>query len=99
MEASKILSAALIHRLFLSAQNISAQRAHERLARPQKSQALQHSLWLLEQIPEFVATSRADKAMRWLCFVQGVLWVLGYVTIQELRELMKPDTAHDSTES
>lgn len=46
---------------------------------------LQHCLWMLEQIPEMV-TEKPDKAMRWLCFVQGVLWAHGYKTITEMRD-------------
>jgi hypothetical protein len=51
--------------------------------KPSGSDALCHVAWMLEQIrPEF----GVEKAMRWLCFAQGVLWGESYITIDEARE-------------
>ena len=44
-------------------------------------QCAQHCRWMLEQIPSL----ESDKQMRWVCFVQGVLWALGYASVDELR--------------
>lgn len=41
-----------------------------------------HVGWMLDQISDLDDA----KAMRWLCFVQGVLWTLGRLTIDEARE-------------
>lgn len=50
---------------------------------------LRHALWLCEQIAEDTALAEA-KAMRWLGFVQGILWVLGSKTISEMKNHNRP---------
>lgn len=45
-----------------------------------------HLRWMCQQIPGFLAEGRADKAQRWLGFVQGVLWSLGDYSLDELKE-------------
>lgn len=51
---------------------------------------LQHVLWMIGQAREFVTANRTEKAFRWLGFVQGVLWSLGLVTIEEAKESNRP---------
>lgn len=62
---------------------------------------LQHLKWMIHEALDMLQKSddaidggRSDvvahraltaKAMRWLCFIQGALWVNGYCTINELR--------------
>jgi hypothetical protein len=46
---------------------------------------LQHALWMLEELEEFVTERRMDKVFRWLGFVQGVLWSAGFRSIDEMR--------------
>lgn len=44
---------------------------------------------LLTMIPEMrlmIAEGRREKAMRWLGFMQGVLWVSGEYTLDELKD-------------
>lgn len=50
-----------------------------------------HLAWMCEQAIDFVAEGRMEKAMRWLGFIQGVLWALGIKTLNELRDDSKPD--------
>ncbi len=47
---------------------------------------LRHLAHMHQQMREFVATRRHDKAMRWLNWMQGVLWSLGYVSLDECRD-------------
>ena len=49
---------------------------------PEDSLALSHARWMCEEIQTM---EDAGKAMRWLCFVQGVLWMTGRRTIDEMR--------------
>lgn len=52
---------------------------------PERSmQRIAHVLFCLGEIKKFVAEDRREKAMRWLGFVQGYLWVCGVCTIDEL---------------
>lgn len=34
---------------------------------------------------------RREKIMRWYGFIQGALWVLGYYTIDEIKDHSRPD--------
>lgn len=64
---------------------------------PQKGtsfRTLLHLKWMIAEAIKFVDQSEAGiadsieltaKAMRWLCFIQGALWVNGYCSINELR--------------
>ncbi len=45
-----------------------------------------HTLWMCEQIQAFVGMGEMYKANRWLGFVQGVLWALDHLTIDQMRE-------------
>lgn len=49
---------------------------------PSREAALAHIAWMCTQIPEL----HQSKANRWIGFIQGVLWMTGQRTIDELRE-------------
>lgn len=51
---------------------------------------MSHLFWMTFQIPIFVKQNRADKAMRWLCFIQGALWTYGAYTIKEFKADNRP---------
>lgn len=44
-----------------------------------------HILSMLPKMRKFVEEDRVEKAMRWLGFIQGVLFSCGFYTIGELR--------------
>lgn len=50
---------------------------------PDASQALAHAKWMCEEVHSM---TDEGKAMRWLCFVQGVLWMTGRRTIDQMRD-------------
>ena len=66
-----------------------------------RARVLQHVKWMIaeglktaSESEALISNGRSDismhrhlsmKAMRWLCFIQGVLWMSGWVTIDELR--------------
>ena len=52
---------------------------------------LTHARWMCQEISgnflaDLVQKDQSAKAERWLCFVQGVLWCEGILTIDEMRE-------------
>ncbi len=47
-------------------------------------EVLQHIKWMTTAAQSFIP-DHVDKAMRWLGFIQGVLFCLGFFTIEELR--------------
>ena len=45
-----------------------------------------HLLWMIDTLrndPKF--EEDPNKTMRWLCFIQGVLWGAGYLNVEEAR--------------
>jgi hypothetical protein len=44
-----------------------------------------HLYWMCTEIPGFVREGRIEKAMRWLGFIQGSMWVLEIRTIEEMK--------------
>ena len=52
---------------------------------------LDHVRQMIPQVREFVRQGRMEKAMRWLGFIQGVFWIIGMYTIQEMKDHNKPD--------
>lgn len=54
---------------------------------PPASVQYYHLAWMIEEIMRFWLHGRREKAMRWLGFVQGGLWSLHLVSIEELREM------------
>lgn len=70
---------------------VSATRADKDLTTlPTPRIASAHALWLCNAIPELVHENRLEKAQRWLCFTQGVLWMLGIAPIRSLKEANMP---------
>jgi hypothetical protein len=52
---------------------------------PTEEGAIQHVLWMCREAKTFAA-EKPEKAMRWLCFVQGVLWSVDGWTIDEFKD-------------
>lgn len=51
---------------------------------PTDDGAISHALWMCREAKTFAA-EKPEKAMRWLGFVQGVLWAVGGWTIEEFK--------------
>jgi hypothetical protein len=47
--------------------------------------ALGHVAWMCTEAKTFVAEDRMEKAMRWLGFIQGVLWMTSFFSVSELK--------------
>jgi len=77
---------AVLQRYTTKLQGLTANRFTLSALLPSASQALQHCLWMCTEIPSFVKEGREAKAMRWLGFIQGVLWATGRASIEEMKE-------------
>jgi hypothetical protein len=56
-----------------------------------------HLCWMCLQIPAFLESNRIEKAMRWLGFIQGSMWVMGIRTVEEMkRDNMPSDESFDT---
>lgn len=51
---------------------------------PLSRESAEHCSWMCDQI--ISKDFDRDKAMRWLCFVQGCLWILGLRSVDNMRE-------------
>jgi hypothetical protein len=51
---------------------------------------LNHCLWAVGQVREFLKDGRREKAMRWLGFLQGALWSEGLFSISSLADHNRP---------
>ena len=90
MDGQKILPAATFQSSFLSHTGVAPNRADQDLLGPTRQQAFAHALWLVGEVPGMVADHR-EKAMRWVCFTQGVLWRDGLICTRVLKDVMRPD--------
>lgn len=68
---------------FLKSKNINIEEQHLGFMRIAN---LEHVRWMCNKAPDFIETGRINKAMRWLGFVQGILFSQGYFSIKELKE-------------
>ena len=50
---------------------------------------VEHALWMCDEVRIFIDTGRTAKAMRWMGFIQAVMWCSGYYTIEELKVMNK----------
>jgi hypothetical protein len=57
-----------------------------------KAMACEHLLHCCTEIPEMLKEDK-EKAMRWLGFVQGALWSLFGMSVEELAEMNRPADA------
>lgn len=46
-----------------------------------------HILWMCDQVDKFIEEGRNDKLNRWIGFMQGVMWMTGLATIDEMRTM------------
>jgi hypothetical protein len=53
--------------------------------------AWQHVAWMVSECRAMLADGRREKVMRWLGFMQGVLWATGKHTISRLKKMNRPD--------
>lgn len=51
-----------------------------------KLQGVAHCLGMIPKMEKFIEENRIEKAMRWLGFIQGALWMAGLFTLKQLKE-------------
>jgi hypothetical protein len=58
--------------------------------RIRQERSFKHALYMLDELENHIRQGRIEKSMRWLGFVQGILWVRGIYSIEELKAHNKP---------
>jgi len=47
---------------------------------------MNHIRWMLNEIPKMINDPyKLEKSNRWIGFIQGVMWIKGYFTIEEMK--------------
>jgi len=91
VNSQKILEAAKRYRGFFEEYGTRPIRHRGDVLCVSAERALGHAHWMVNEIPTLLGEDRKEKAMRWLCFVQGVLWIEKLQTIDQLKEINRPD--------
>ena len=94
MTNDKILEVVRTYRSHFVAMQIEPKDyPHEELMVPRHGDddALAHCCGMLPKIELFVHEGRIEKAMRWLGFIQGCLWVCGVYSLDNLKNHSRPD--------
>lgn len=56
-----------------------------------KHEILKHLAFIAEETPKLYAAGKIEKAMRWLGWLQGVYWALGYEPLDVAKKRNMPD--------
>lgn len=86
MTSKKIKAAIVIYRQFFEQKGIEKAEYPRDELLPSPELGLSHCHGMLDKMDEFLKKGKREKAMRWLCFVQGCLWSNGYHTIGQLAD-------------
>lgn len=62
---------------------------------PTPQQMFMHVRWMAYEAAVLLRAGRIGKSLRWLGFMQGVLWATGKQTIEQLKEMNKPPEERD----
>jgi hypothetical protein len=101
MTSEKLKSLFAGYRIFLEHHpTLSVMRASEQLSQAQaglhvgmlgRAAVVAHLKFMCEEAARHVDAGRVDKAMRWLGFLQGVLWKSDLCTLDDLKNHSRPD--------
>ncbi len=85
MTSDQVRAAALRYEILLRSSRAESSRFPVNSAHPSIQEGLNHALWMCMTIREQLDEGKLDKAIRWLCFVQGVIWLGGLGPIDDFR--------------
>ena len=90
MDGAKIREVLDIYRKEFKKQKISKKEFPHFSLLPTREQALAHCYTMFDKMEVFLTEGRIAKTFRWLGFIQGVLWVLGVYTLEQLKNHNRP---------
>jgi hypothetical protein len=85
MDLAQIHEVALAYKDILSGKQYGTIEYGSHNEPPHDTDILSHCLWMCEQILDQKRNMSLDKAMRWLCFIQGCFWSLGIRSILDMK--------------
>jgi len=92
MSSEKIAEALAIYKKHRENRSIPVKQ-HPDDASATSGEVLAHCHWMTIEAEGFLVQGRREKAMRWLCFVQGCLFTLCHYRICEMKNHNRPDAA------
>lgn len=90
MTSEKILEVARTYQEFFERNSIKkVDYPHDEILQS-LNVGLEHCHGMIEKIVEFIHQGRREKAMRWVCFIQGYLWSQGIYTLTDFMNHNRP---------
>ena len=93
MDAQKIREIISTYREYFKGFSVVPRDLPHNIKAPSFLGAYAHCLGMLDKMEKFLEESRIEKAMRWLGFIQGVLWYTGAFSLEELMNHSRPNKA------
>ena len=84
MDKNKIYTALNLYEDHLKSKG-STSKKHISKKPPTRQEAFNHSLYMIEEIKEFIKQDKLQKAFRWLGFIQSLLWIYGEFSLDDLK--------------
>jgi hypothetical protein len=102
LTSEKLISVFEFYRDELAKKGIAAEQLkdedyHAKASDLLVSTHLGHVAWMCDAAIGFVQEDRIEKAMRWLGYVQGVLYIAGEYTLDDLKNHSRPDSVRETT--
>lgn len=93
MSNEKIAEALAFYKKHLQDRNVPVKQHLDWLLAVSEDDILTHCHWMIIQAEGFLVQGRREKAMRWLCFIQGCVFTLRCYCISEFKQHNRPDPA------
>lgn len=94
MEMNRIADVVQHYRTMLRTEHVVAeQNPFHLVTEPRDPIAKRHVLSVCDRLLAMVRDEpdRREKIMRWYGFLQGAMWMLGYFTVDQLKDHSRPD--------
>jgi len=82
--------AAMVRSALETNQSITAHRVDSAKVNPTRFERLRHLFFMCDEIEKFVEEGEMYKAMRWLGFIQGMVWLMLPISIDALKDINRP---------
>lgn len=89
MNDEKIIELAAHYKSLLPVPQEMPDESYDEIGHPDPDEAFPHAAWMCDQIIEFTLYGQSQKAMRWLGFVQALVWINGDESLAQIKEFTK----------
>jgi len=93
MSSEKISEALSFYQKYFQDNLVHITQHPDTLIGQSDDKVLAHCNWMAINAQKFLLQGRREKAMRWLCFIQGCVFTLRRNSISALKDQNRPDPA------